>query len=328
MGKRGARREARGAVLAAMCLLVFVAPSLAPYGPEKQFSGYPYAPPMRPHLVDDQGAWHAPFAYPVRVVDLIERRYAEDRTRRVTLSDFHARDSAGNAPWFLLGSDGLGRDVLSRVLAGARLSLGVSVLATLLALLIGAAVGAAAGYAGGWVDATLMRIADLVIVLPGLYVVLALRGALPSHLTDAQVFAALVTVLSLVGWPSAARGVRGIVIVERMSEYAEAARALGAGSWRVVVRHLLPATRGFLAVQATVLVPAFIMAEATLSYVGLGFAPPAPSWGAMLLDAGGVRVCADAPWLLTPALAVVLTVFVVHRVASVRDPLLWDHNPG
>jgi peptide/nickel transport system permease protein len=278
--------------------------------------------------VDDQGAWHPPFAYPVRVVDLIERRYGEDRTRRIGLSAFHARASADDVPWFLLGSDGLGRDVLSRVLAGARLSLGVSVLAVLLALLIGAAAGAAAGYAGGWVDATLMRVADFVIVLPGIYLVLALRGVLPGALTPAQVFAALVTVLSLVGWPSVARGVRGIVIVERQSEYAEAACALGAGPWRVIVRHLLPAARGFLAVQATVLVPAFIMAEATLSYVGLGFLPPTPSWGAMLLDAGGVRVCADAPWLLTPAAAIVLTVFVVHSVASVRHPLLWDHNPG
>ena len=305
---------------AVLAVFVLVAPSLAPYDPGRQFSGYPYAPPMRPHLVDGQGTWHRPFAYPLRVVDPIELRYAEDRTRRVTLR-------GEPEPWFLLGSDALGRDVLSRVLTGARLSLGVALLATLLSLVIGGALGAAAGYAGGWVDATLMRAADLVIVLPGIYVVLALRGVLPLVLTRTQVFAALVAVLTFVGWPSAARGVRGIVLVERGSEYAEAARALGAGSWRVIVRHLLPATRGFLAVQATVLVPAFIMAEATLSFVGLGFAPPTPSWGAMLQGAAAVQIAADAPWLLTPAAAIVVTVFVVHSVASVRDPLLWDHNP-
>ena len=275
---------------------------------------------MRPHVVDDQGAWHRPFAYPVRVVDPIERRYAEDRSSRVTLA------AGEQEPWFLLGSDALGRDVLSRVLVGARLSLGVALLSTVLALLIGALVGAAAGYAGGWVDATLMRVADLVIVLPGIYVVLALRGVLPLVLTTTQVFTALVGVLALVGWPSVARGVRGIILVEGRSEYAEAARALGAGSWRVIARHLLPATRGFLAVQATVLVPAFIMAEATLSFVGLGFAPPTPSWGAMLKDAAAVQIAADAPWLLAPAAAIVLTVFVVHRVAASRDPLLWDKN--
>jgi len=228
----------------------------------------------------------------------------------------------GTEPWFPLGSDALGRDVLSRLLTGARLSLGVALLSAIVALAIGASVGAAAGYAGGWIDAALMRTADFVLVLPGIYVVLALRGVLPLVLSTPQVFTALVVVLALVGWPSAARGVRGIIIVEQGQEYAEAARALGASPWRVVGRHLLPATRGFLAVQATLLLPAFVMAEATLSFVGLGFAPPTPSWGAMLYDAGGVRVVADAPWLLAPAGAIVLTVFVVQAVGSGRDPVL------
>jgi len=312
----------RGPVVAValLVLIAAAAPLLAPYDAGRQFANYPYAPPMRPHLVDGEGRWHRPFAYPIHAVDLIERRYAEDRARRVTA--ITAAD-----PWFLLGSDGTGRDVLSRLLVGARLSLGVALLSTLFALVIGAALGASAGYAGGWVDAALMRAADLVIVLPGIYVVLALRGALPLVLTTTQVFVALVAVLTLVGWPSVARGVRGIVVVEGRSEYAEAARALGAGSWRIIARHLLPATRGFLAVQATVLVPAFIMAEATLSFVGLGFPVPAPSWGLMLQDAAAVRIAADAPWLLSPAAAIFLTVLVVHGVGSSRDPLLWDHNP-
>jgi peptide/nickel transport system permease protein len=201
-------------------------------------------------------------------------------------------------------------------------------LATLLTLIIGAIVGAVAGYAGGWVDAWLMRLADLVLVLPAIYVVLALRGALPVFLPPLQVFTALVVVLSLVGWPSVARGVRGIIVVERRSEYAEAARALGAGWWRIVGRHLLPATRNFLAVQATVLVPAFVMAEATLSYVGLGFASASASWGVMLLDASAVRIVADAPWLLAPAAAIFLTVLVVHTGTSGREAFSRDHNPG
>ena len=299
-------------LLIAMALVVFVAPALAPCNPARQFAGYAYAPPMRPHVVAADGSWHAPFAYPVRSEDPIERRYAEDRTRRV--------DSCGGAePWFLLGSDGLGRDVLSRLLTGARLSLGIATLATVLAIALGALAGAVAASAGGWIDTILMRLADFVIVLPGIYVVLALRGALPLVLTTTQVFTALVVVLGLVGWPSVARGVRGILIVERHSEYAEAARAAGAGPWRLILRHLLPATRGFLGVQATVLVPAFVMAEATLSFVGLGFAPPTPSWGAMLLDAAAVRVAADAPWLLAPAGAIVATVFVVHATDAFRD---------
>jgi peptide/nickel transport system permease protein len=206
--------------------------------------------------------------------------------------------------------------VFSRVLAGARLSLGVSLLAAVMAIVIGAAIGATAGYAGGWTETWLMRLADLALVLPVIYVVLALRGVLPVHLSAPRIFTALVGVFALVGWPNVARGVRGIVASEKQWEYVEAARALGASSRRIVARHLLPATRGFLGVQATLLVPAFIMSEATLSFVGLGFSPPAPSWGAMLQAAASVRTAADTPWLLAPAGAIVLTVFVIHSVSG------------
>lgn len=305
-------RNGPAALFAVLALAVIAAPALAPYSPGRQFSGYEYAPPMRPHLIDARWGLQPPFAFPVRLVDPIERRYAEDRTRRVT-------SFADAEPWFLLGSDAFGRDILSRLAIGARLSLGMALLSALFAIGIGAVVGGAAGYAGGWADAALMRLADLVIVLPGIYVVLALRGVLPLVLSPAEVFAALVGVLSLVGWPSVARGVRGIVVIERESEYAEAARALGAGFWRVLTRHLLPACRGFLLVQATMLVPAFVMAEATLSFVGLGVAAPTPSWGAMLRDAAAVQVVADAPWLLAPAGAIVATVLMVHCVSHTRN---------
>jgi len=302
--------RSRRAIIAFVCLTAgaALAPRVAPYDPGRQFAGYPYAPPMPPHVIDGRGSWHAPFAYPITLVDPIERRYREDRSR--------VTEWGGNDPWFLLGSDELGRDVLSRLLAGARLSLGVSLLAAILALVIGATIGAWSGYAGGWVDTWLMRLADLVIVLPIIYVVLALRGVLPVVLSPPQVFMALVGVFALVGWPSVARGVRGIVVRERQAEYVEAARALGASKSRVIARHLLPATSGFLGVQATLLVPAFIMAEATLSFAGLGFMPPTPSWGAMLQAAAYVRTAADTPWLLAPAGAIVLTVFVIHFVSE------------
>ena len=302
-------------LLGAFALVVLLAPALAPYDPGRQFSGYPFAPPMRPHVFD-AGTLHAPFGYPIRVVDPLERRYDADRS--VRLHGFR-----GEAPWFLLGSDAVGRDVLSRVLVGARLSLGVALLATLAALLAGSAIGAIAAHAGGWIDAALMRIADFVIVLPGLYLVLALRGALPVVLSETQVFAALVAVLAIAGWPTVARGVRGILLAESRAEYAEAARALGASPARVIVHHLLPAARGFLGVQATLLVPSFVMAEATLSFVGLGFMAPTSSWGAMLHDAATVQAVTEAPWLLAPAAAIVLTVFVVN--AAAHTPA---HGPG
>jgi peptide/nickel transport system permease protein len=303
--------SARAPLFAALATLVLAGPWIAPYDPGRQFDGYPYAPPMRPHLLDDRGAWHLPFAYPVTIVDRLERRYAVDRSRRIAF--------ASDEPWFLLGSDGLGRDVLSRLLAGARLSLGVALLATAAAVLAGALAGATAAYVGGWTDAVLMRVADFVLVLPALYLVLALRGALPLVLGTGEVFAALVGVLALAGWPNVARGVRGIVVAEGHAEYAEAARALGSSPARVIARHLLPATRGFLATQAIVLVPSFVMAEATLSFVGFGFAPPAPSWGAMLVDVSRVQVAADAPWLLAPAVALTTIVFLIQFAGAASN---------
>lgn len=177
-------------------------------------------------------------------------------------------------------------------------------------------VGGVAGYAGGIVDETLMRFADLVLVLPTIYAVLALRAVLPPVLSVGTVFWLLVGLLTLAGWPYVARGVRAIVAVERGREYTLAAIAVGAGPIRILAIHLVPATRGFLTAQATLLLPAFILAEATLSYVGLGFAPPAASWGAMLSEASNISAIADFPWLLSPAAAIIAVVLAVNLASG------------
>jgi peptide/nickel transport system permease protein len=178
---------------------------------------------------------------------------------------------------------------------------------------MGGAVGGVAGYRGGAIDDLLMRGTDFVMVLPAMYVALALRAVLPLVLAPAQVFALLAIIFAALGAPYIARGVRAIVRTERGLEYAAAAEALGASGWRLLGRHLLPATRGFIAVQITVLVPAFIVAEATLSYVGLGFPDPVASWGTMLHDAAtNIRVFADFPWLLSPAAAMFIVVLALN----------------
>ena len=159
-----------------------------------------------------------------------------------------------------------------------------------------------------------MRLSDFILALPALYVVLALRATLPLVLTAGQVFWTMVIVLSAVGWPVTARVVRSIVLTEGRKEYAEAARALGAGRTRILLRHLLPASAGAIAVQATLLVPAFILAEATLSFVGLGVSEPNSSWGGMLRAAGGGRMLAEAPWLLAPAVAIVAVTLAIPTV--------------
>ncbi|MEO8522556.1 MAG: ABC transporter permease [Acidobacteriota bacterium] len=294
-----------------------------PHAAGRQFANFSYAPPMLPHLRDDDGTWRRPFVYPLRLVNRLEHRFEEDRAHPVTLrwaSDGALLSGDGPAgPWLPLGGDPLGRDILARLLLGARLSLGVSAAAAAGALLIGALLGAVAGFRGGRLDGLLMRSADFVLVLPAVYVVIVLRAALPLVLSTSQVFWTLAGVLALSGWPQPARGVRAIIRTERRQEYAEAALALGATPTRILLRHLLPATRSFLAAQLTLLLPAFILAEATLSFVGFGFSEPTPSWGVMLQDAAQASVLAETPWLAAPAAAIALSVLALHLLVQTRQ---------
>jgi peptide/nickel transport system permease protein len=217
-------------------------------------------------------------------------------------------------PLLLLGADSLGRDTFSRLLYSARTSLLLTLVSTLFALVVGALVGGIAGYAGGVIDQVVSRFTDFVLVLPAIYVALALRAAMPLVLPPATVFLLLVSIFALLGWPIVARGVRAIVASEREREYVLAGRALGATPSRLLLRHLLPATRGYLGVQATLLLPAFIMAEATLSYVGLGFPDTVPTWGTMLQEAANISLVVDAPWMLAPAAAIFVVVLAVNLV--------------
>jgi peptide/nickel transport system permease protein len=172
----------------------------------------------------------------------------------------------------------------------------------------------------------LSRVSEFVLVLPAIYVALALRAVLPLVLSAGTVFVMLTAIFTLFGWPVVARGVRAIVAAERSREYAIAARAAGAGSARILVRHLLPAARGYITTQATLLLPAFVLAEATLSFVGLGFPPQTPTWGTMLQEASNVALLESAPWILAPAAAIFVVVLGISLLVqeSGRVPVQFE----
>jgi peptide/nickel transport system permease protein len=307
-------------LLAVIVTAAVAAPIVAPYPVERSFRGLLNAPPTLLHVRDDRGEWHAPFIYPWTLTNQLEQRYAQDRTVNVPLRWLDGGRLVVSAdeerPLLLLGADSYGRDVFSRLVYGARLSLAVAAASAAGALLLGALVGGIAGYAGGVLDDVLMRGSDFVIVLPAMYIVLALRSAMNLVLPPAQVFALLTGIFAVVGAPFLARGIRAIVRSEKQLDYAAAAASLGAGHARLLLRHLLPAARGFIGVELTLLVPGFIVAEATLSYVGLGFPDPVASWGTMLQDARNVRAFADFPWLLCPAAAMFLLVLGLNLVVQ------------
>jgi peptide/nickel transport system permease protein len=311
--------------LGATALAGLAAPWLAPHDPNTRYQDLLNAPPTRVRVVDDSGGLRAPFIYPWTRLSQLEQRYEEDRTRPVAIDWFtsgcltRSRDGClarssdeAAAPLLLLGADSYGRDVFARVLYGARTSLALALVAAIGATILGSLLGAAAGYAGGALDDALMRGSEFVLVLPTMYVALALRAVMPLVLPAGAVFALLAAIFAVVGAPFISRGVRGIVRSERRLDYASAAAALGAGHLRIVARHLLPAARGFVAAQLTMLVPGFIVAEATLSYVGLGFPPDVPSWGTMLQEASTIRAIGDFPWLLSPAAAIFVVVLALN----------------
>jgi peptide/nickel transport system permease protein len=216
---------------------------------------------------------------------------------------------------FLFGTDAQGRDVLSRVLYGARLSLAVGLISQSIAATLGLALGLAAGFYGRWVDAAVMRVADVTLAFPSLLLLIAIAAAVRPSLPVVFV------VIGVVGWAGMARLVRGQVLVARGLEYVHAARALGASDARIVLRHVLPNVLAPVLVAATLGVGGAIMAEAALSFVGLGAQPPTPSWGAMVAE--GRDLLRVAPWVsLYPGLAIGVAVLGVNLLGDgLRDAL-------
>lgn len=295
-----------------------LAPWITANSPERMFDDRAFAPPMRIHLVAADG-WHLPFVYRQSLVDRGSRIYVEERTSRVPLRWFSngrlvSIDSTGG-PLLLCGADALGRDLCSRLAYGARLSLGVALIGACGALLLGAFLGAAAGTLGGRLDTIVMTVADFVLVLPVVYLAIVLRATRPLVIDTSEVFVLMAGLFACAAWPDVARGVRAIVATERTRDYAAAARAAGAGPFRLI-GHLLPAAYGFLRVEFVLLIPALLVAESSLSFVGFGFEGGIPSWGGLLKEGETISAMHSAPWLLLPAAALFLVVLALQTVAG------------
>ena len=216
-----------------------------------------------------------------------------------------------------LGTDDYGRDVLSRFLAGAKWSVLAGILATALTLLIAGLAGGVAGFKGGWVDQILMRLGDLVLSLPWLYVLIGLRAVLPLSMKPRAAVAAMLALIAVVSWARPARLVRGLVLSLSERGYVEAARGFGVPGFRIFLRHVLPGTWGVLAVQTLVLFPRFVLAEVTLSFLGLGVGEPDPSWGGLILGLKQAYLLPEQWWRLLP-ICLMIPLFLTCAIAVRR----------
>lgn len=310
--------------LVALCVLhgvIACAGFFAPYDPAEQDRAHPFLPPMRIHLVDAGGQFHArPFVYPLQLKEGSFDQYTEATNERIPLEFFvtgvpyrllgilscriHLFGARGTRV-FLLGSDGYGRDQLSRILYGGQISLLAGLLGAGISIFLGFLCGTAAGYFGGWRDDLFMRLAELFFALPWLYLLFALRAFLPLAVSPTEAFLLVIAVLGTVGWARPARLVRGVVLSVKERDFVRAARGFGATKWYLIRRHIMPETSSVLLTQTAILVPQFVLAEMTLSFLGLGVPEPAPSWGNLLTCLQQYSVLVSYWWMYLPALAVV-----------------------
>ena len=210
--------------------------------------------------------------------------------------------------FFLMGTDRTGRDIVSRLMHGSRVSLSVGLLGAGITFILGLAIGGIAGYFGGAVDTVLMRLSELIISIPGLYLLFALRAAFPSDLTSVQVYLLIIVILSGIGWAGLARVIRGLVLSIKSEDYVMSARTMGLSSAKIIRRHVLPNTLSYVIVAVTLSIPGYILGESALSLLGLGITEPQSSWGLMLSVARNTRVITDFPWVLIPGFMIFLAI--------------------
>ena len=319
-------------LLAVLHAIILFAGFVAPYDFSSQNRDLTFAPPAQIHFVDAHGKIHArPFVYGLKTGALDPAGYEIDPSQIHPLEFFVAGAPykiAGVIPAarhlfgvrapsqiFLMGTDAYGRDQFSRFLYGGQISLLAGVLAAAVSLSIAVGVGALAGYYRGWIDEVLMRTGELFLALPWLYLLFAVRAVLPLHIAGWQVFLLLVAVMGLIGWARPARLIRGVVLSAKERNFVLAARGFGASDFYLLERHILPQASGVILTQLTLLIPQYVLAEVTLSFLGLGVSEPTPSWGSLLSSLQQYYVLSSYWWMFLPAVLLV-PVFLLYYAAA------------
>jgi peptide/nickel transport system permease protein len=333
-------------VVALLYLVGILAEFLAPYGPDTTRPQFTYAPPQGINLFAN-GAWMPHVAgYDIKVDEEAMRRtfvINSDKVMPIGFfvhgepyllfglipSDVHLIGPANPRDViYLLGSDRLGRDVFSRLIYGTRISMSIGLVGVVISLVLGIFLGGISGFYGGVIDVLIQRVIEVVSAMPTIPLWMGLAAAIPLNWPATQVYFTVTAIVSLLGWTSLAREVRGRFFALRGEDFVTAARLDGAGEMRIIFRHMLPSITSHILAMVTLAVPAMIIAETSLSFLGIGLKPPVVSWGVLLQDAQNLRAIANAPWLLLwPALAVMIAVlsfnFLGDGLRDAADP--YDH---
>ncbi len=301
---------------------------------------YAKAPPHTLHFVDEDGNFHlVPFIYEMKQeldMDTLQRNYTEITSKRYPLRFFvqgkpykliglietniHLIGVDEPAVYFPFGTDELGRDLYSRTMHAARISLSIGFMGVIISFGLGCLIGGISGYFGGTVDLVIQRVIEFIISIPQIPLWMALAAALPPEWSSTQVYFGITVVLAMVGWTTLARAVRGKLLELREADFVMAARISNMGDIDIIVKHLLPSFASFLIVVLSLSVPGMILAETALSFLQIGIRPPAVSWGVLLQDAQNVRSLSQSPWMLIPGLFVIVTVLAFNFLGDgLRD---------
>ena len=326
-----------GVVLALMYFIAVFCEFLSPYLPGTRFPDYLYAPPQRLRLLAS-GYGFEPHVYGLtrgRDPETFRRTFTIDREQRFRVrlfvraeeyrlwglfkSDLHLFGS-DDGPVLLFGADRLGRDLFTRILYGARISLSVGLVGIFFTFLFGMILGGLSGYLGGIVDTVIQRLVDLLISIPTVPLWMALAAALPPDWPPVRIYFGIVIIFSIIGWTGLARVIRGKLLALREEDFVMAGRIAGATQGAIIGKHLLPSFASYIIVSLTLAIPQTILGETALSFLGLGLQPPVVSWGVLLQDAQNVQAIAHHAWLLIPCLFVVVTVLMFNFLGDgLRD---------